>query len=66
MGRMSGPAFVVLVFVLVTAPACLLLLVVPKREPWKIVRVAAWTWIGVLGFFGINYLLRACQAAALQ
>jgi uncharacterized membrane protein YgdD (TMEM256/DUF423 family) len=52
MGRMSGPAFVVLVLVLVTAPAVLLLLVVPKREPWKVVHIAAWTWIGVLGFSG--------------
>ncbi len=65
MERMSGPAFVLLVFLLVTAPACLLLLVVPKRDPWKVVRIAAWTWITVLGFFGMNYFLRACQGALL-
>ena len=65
MERMSGPVFVVLIFVLVTAPAWLLLLIVPRRQSWKVVRIGAWTWITVLGFFGMNYLLRACQAALL-
>ena len=65
MERMSGPAFVLLTFVLVTLPAWVLLRVVPNRHPWRFFRVAAWTWITVLGFFGLLYFLRACQAALL-
>ena len=65
MGRMSGPAFVLLAFVLVTLPAWVWLRIVPNRDPWRVIRVAAWTWIAVLGFFGMNYLLRACQIALL-
>ena len=65
MERMSGPAFVLLAFVLVTLPAWVLLRIVPNRDPWRVIRVVAWTWITVLGFFGINYLMRACQVAFL-
>jgi uncharacterized BrkB/YihY/UPF0761 family membrane protein len=65
MERMSGPAFVLLTFVLVTLPAFVLLRVVPNRHPWRLIRVAAWTWITVIGFFGMNYFLRACQGALL-
>ena len=65
MGRMSGPAFVLLAFVLVTLPAWVLLRIVPNRDPWRVIRVAAWTWITMLGFFGLIYFLRACQSALL-
>ena len=63
MGRMSSPTFILLAFVLVTLPAWVLLRIVPNRAPWRIIRVAAWTWITVLGFFGMNYFLTACQVA---
>ncbi len=65
MERMNGPAFVLLAFVLVTLPAWVLLRIVPNRDPWRIIRVAAWTWITMLGFFGLLYFLRACQGALL-
>ena len=65
MERMNGPAVVLLTFVLVTLPAWVLLRVVPNRDPWRLLRVAAWTWITVLGFLGLNYFLRACQSALL-
>jgi hypothetical protein len=60
-----GPALVLLTLVLVLAPAGALLRVVPMRWPWQILRVAAWAWIGAMGFFGLIYLLRACQLASL-
>ena len=65
MERMSGPAFVLLAFVLVTLPAWVLLRIVPNRHPWRLIRVAAWTWITMLGFFGLISFLRACQATLL-
>ena len=65
MGRMSGPAFILLAFVLVTLPAWVLLRIVPDRHPLRLIRVAAWTWITMLGFFGLIYFLSACQAALL-
>jgi len=60
---MSGPWFVLLTFLVVTVPAWALLAIVPKRTPWKVLRVAAWTWIAVLGFLGLNYFLAACRYA---
>jgi hypothetical protein len=60
---MNGPWFVLLTFLVVTVPAWVLLAIVPKRHPWKALRIAAWTWIAVLGFFGMNYFLVACQNA---
>jgi hypothetical protein len=62
-GLVSGPTFVLLTFALVTLPAWVLVAIVPKRQPWTYLRVAAWTWIAVLGFIGLNYFLAACRVA---
>jgi uncharacterized BrkB/YihY/UPF0761 family membrane protein len=52
---------VALNFLLFTIPAWAILRFVPKREPWQVLRVAAWTWITIFGFIAVNQLLQLLQ-----